>query len=179
MTDVGMPFKESQIICLEHEATCLYGEVIQLIPARGMCWFRPICMTVSNIKGDGVCDERYDLIRLRSSSDLLWPTTLFRSALDTEVISLLVDSDDSTQENLPDRNAWQPHSNIASVPSPLEDKELSKQIAPAIQQNPVLSAESGLQGENPHKKAQQERSTSRQRLNQFIREVWAANQDKF
>lgn len=119
-----MPFKESQIICLEHKATCLYGEVIQLIPERGMCWFRPICMTVSQIGGDRSFDrENCDLIRLKSGSDLLWPTSLFRSALDTEVISLLVDSEDSKKS---DRDG-----------------------------------------------------ASRRYLNRFIREVWAANQDKF
>ncbi len=118
-----MPFKESQIICLEHETTCLYGEVIQLIPNRGMCWFRPICMTISNFERDRD-SKNYDLIHLRSSSDLLWPTTLFRPALDTEVISLLVDSDNTD-------------------------------------------------------KSKQDRVSCRQHLNQFVRQVWAANQDKF
>ena len=118
-----MSFKESQIICLEYEATCLYGEVIQLIPSRGMCWFRPICMTISDPHGH-LDSEAYDLIHLRSGSDLLWPTTLFRPALDTEVISLLVDT-------------------------------------------------------NAPEKSKQDKVSGRQYLNQFVHQVWTANQDKF
>ena len=121
--DRPIPFKESQIICLEYDTTRLYGEVIQLILDRGMCWFRPICMTISNAESD-LDSEQYSLIHLRSGSDLLWPTTLFRPALDTEGISLLVDVDDNN-------------------------------------------------------KLKQDKNSCRQHLNQFVRQVWAANQDKF
>ncbi|MEL6438216.1 MAG: hypothetical protein AAFQ80_03005 [Cyanobacteria bacterium J06621_8] len=65
-----------QIACLECSNQRLYGEVIQLIPQRKLCWFRPIYLLT----------EAANLIDLRSSSDLLWPAALFRPALDTEVI---------------------------------------------------------------------------------------------
>ena len=116
-------FKVNQIICLEHEETYLYGEVIQLIPIRRMCWFRPICMTKSNFDRNGNLENSF-LIHLRSGSDLLWPISLFRPALDTEVISLLTDLDDSD-------------------------------------------------------KSEQAARFDRQHLNQFVRQVWEANQDKF
>ncbi len=81
-------FKVNQIICLEDCHSRLYGEVIQLIPDRGTCWFRPICMAVGELSVDcSVQNKR--LVRLDSSSDLLWPTSLFRPAWDVEVISLL------------------------------------------------------------------------------------------
>ena len=119
--DKSIPFKESQIICLEHLNTCLYGEVIQLILERQMCWFRPICMTVDGLESDR---ENRELIQLQFSSDLLWPICLFRTAFDTEVIALLSDLDDN----------------------------------PKPKQNEI---------------------SHRQYLNRFIRQVWAANQDKF
>ena len=126
MTDItddrSMPFKESQIICLEYQGTCLYGEVIQLILSRQMCWFRPICMTIE--KAGDRDGENCELIQLRFSSDLLWPINLFRPALDTEVISLLTDL-------------------------------------------------------NNNHKPKQNQTSPRQYLNQFIHQVWAANQDKF
>ena len=101
--DRSIPFKESQIICLEHQRTRLYGEVIQLILSRQMCWFRPICMTIERHESDR-CPESSELIQLRFSSDLLWPINLFRPALDTEVISLLTDLNDNHKLK-PDRTS--------------------------------------------------------------------------
>ncbi|MEN9566364.1 MAG: hypothetical protein RLZZ69_1560, partial [Cyanobacteriota bacterium] len=42
-----LPLKVSQIVCLEHQNINLYGEVIQLIPHRHLCWFRPLCLVIS------------------------------------------------------------------------------------------------------------------------------------
>ena len=123
--DKSIPFKESQIICLEHQGTCLYGEVIQLILEREMCWFRPLYMTIDRLDCRHDCDrENWELIQLQFSSDLLWPINLFRPALDTEVIALLAYLDDS-------------------------------------------------------RKPEQNKTSHRRYLNQFIRQVWAANRDKF
>lgn len=115
-------FKVNQIICLEYQTTYLYGEVIQLIPSRGMCWFRPICMIKEDASGDRPL-QKIPFVQLESV-DLLWPVVLFRPAWDTEAISLL--GDRHTHEQFPATNL-----------------------------------------------------SSRQYLHQFIREVWAANQDKF
>ena len=127
----SVQFKVSQIICLEHEETCLYGEVIQLIEERQMCWFRPICMVVSTSQSDLIGSpsahptvENSGLIHLHSGSDLLWPLVLFRHALDTEVISILANLNDTS-------------------------------------------------------KSKQTTASCRQHLNQFVKQVWAANQDKF
>ena len=86
-----VPFKVNEIICLQNDCTYLYGEVIQLLPKRGLCWFRPMCLVVSDLGGDrrSPIIEPTQLIDLQSGSDLLWPISLFRPALDTEVISLL------------------------------------------------------------------------------------------
>lgn len=139
--EADLPFQVHQIICLEHQHTRLYGEVIQLLPERGYCWFRPMFMAigqssdlvmrpfgarakpVANLASDNAFIDP-KLINLQSSSDLLWPTNLFRSSLDTEVIPFLTKLNDLDQE--------------------LEQKSLSHQS-----------------------------------LQQFVRKVWQANQDKF
>ena len=87
-TNPNLLFTVNQIICLEHQYTFLYGEVIQLLPERRLCWFRPMCMTKDDFSGT-INDASSDLINLESCSDLLWPMSLFRPALDTEVISFL------------------------------------------------------------------------------------------
>lgn len=87
-TNPNLLFTVKQIICLEHQNACLYGEVIQLLPQRQLCWFRPMCMTKDDFSGN-FNDASSDVINLKSCSDLLWPMILFRPALDTEVISFL------------------------------------------------------------------------------------------
>lgn len=82
-----MPMESRQIVSLQHEATHLYAEVIQVIESRQMCWVRPL-MLVSSDPLNPFLEPR--LSDLRSSSDLLWPQEPFRLALDTEVIPLLV-----------------------------------------------------------------------------------------
>jgi len=101
-----LPFQVNQIICLEHQYTCLYGEVIQLIPQRGLCWFRPLFMAIgqssrrsaiANSQSDDLCLDP-ELINLQSGSDLLWPISLFRNSLDTEVIPFLTQLNDSNKQ---------------------------------------------------------------------------------
>ncbi len=146
-------FKVNQIVCLEHQSNQLYGEVIQLIPDRQLCWFRPKCLVLSNFDPAQQNDYLYkqssqaqlnsssvnlaqkafcrssnleatQLIDLQSTSDLLWPVILFRPALDTEIIYLLAQLKDI---------------NYCST----------------------------------------DKTTNRQYLNRFVQQVWQANQDKF
>ncbi|MGD2182598.1 hypothetical protein [Lusitaniella coriacea] len=76
-------FKPAQIVCLECNLTRLYGEVIQVIPERRMCWVRPTILAVF-----AEIDTLAQLYDLRQTSDLLWSLDFFRPALDTEVIPL-------------------------------------------------------------------------------------------
>jgi hypothetical protein len=69
-------------VSLDYNSINLYAEVIQVVPARQLCWVRPLYMVNLN-------DDPPLLIDLRDASDLLWPLDLFRPALDTEVITLL------------------------------------------------------------------------------------------
>ncbi|WP_250122161.1 hypothetical protein [Chroococcidiopsis sp. CCMEE 29] len=85
--DFTYDFQPRQIVCLEHEATCLYAEVIQVVESRQVCWVRPLLLKDPSCNYPPLEPLLYDL---RPSADLLWPLTLFRPALDTEVLPLLV-----------------------------------------------------------------------------------------
>ncbi|MBE9125869.1 MULTISPECIES: hypothetical protein [unclassified Coleofasciculus] len=81
-------FQSHQIVCLEHETTRLYAEVIEVVELRQVCWIRPLLLAVSVASPES--QELYDL---HQGPDLLWPTRLLRPALDTEVIPLLLKID--------------------------------------------------------------------------------------
>lgn len=79
-------FKPSQIVCLEHQEKRLYAEVIQVVESRQVAWVRPLMLVVS--LSDRLDSESFTLYDLRQGADLLWPSNLFRPALDTEVLPL-------------------------------------------------------------------------------------------
>ena len=95
--DSGASFQPCQIVCLEHEAVRLYAEVIQIVKERQVCWVRPLAMTVLSASAaelsqtsQSLADENPVLYDLRQGSDLLWPASLFRPALDMEVMPVLM-----------------------------------------------------------------------------------------
>jgi L-rhamnose isomerase len=77
-------FQSSQIICLEFGSRYLYAEVIQVVPARQLCWTRPLMLVT-------LLPDVNLLFDLRDGSDLILPLSLFRAAFDTEVIPFLTD----------------------------------------------------------------------------------------
>ncbi|MBC7973191.1 MAG: hypothetical protein H7Z11_24215 [Verrucomicrobia bacterium] len=82
--------KPYQIVCMEHETSYLYAEVIQVIEIRRLCWARPLMLVMraeETLTCDGTVCEPSDWYDLRQDSDLLLPLVLFRVALDTEVFS--------------------------------------------------------------------------------------------
>jgi len=81
----NLSLKHNQIVCLEHQKSCLYGEVIQLIPERQLCWFRPMCIVILDEPEQYLTES--EVINLQFGSDLLWPLALFRPVLDTELLS--------------------------------------------------------------------------------------------
>lgn len=82
-------FQPRQIVCLEHESSYLYAEIIEFVELRQICWVRPLMLAVLEVG----TEEPVALCDLRLGADLLWPASLFRPALDTEVIPLLVQLD--------------------------------------------------------------------------------------
>jgi hypothetical protein len=86
--DFSCNFQPRQIVCLEHLATCLYAEVIQVVASRQIGWVRPLLLAEFPID-----NQRYEeplIYDLRSGADLLWSLAVFRPALDTEVMPLLL-----------------------------------------------------------------------------------------
>lgn len=83
----ALNFKSGQIVSLECGDACLHSEVIQVVEARQVCWVRPLMLVVLGSGNESSAE--YTLSDLRDGADLLWPLSLFRAAVDTEVISLL------------------------------------------------------------------------------------------
>ena len=94
--DEAPSFQPCQIVCLQHESSCLYAEVVQIVESRHRCWVRPLVLILRSPEistwdkplGE-LLDEQSDCYDLRQGSDLLLPLTLFRVALDTEVLPWL------------------------------------------------------------------------------------------
>lgn len=98
-------FHPHQILSLDHENSCLYGEVIQVVTKRQICWLRPLAL-LTRLESDGrdrsitgrmpeiwIGSDPVKLYDLRQGADLLCPYTLFRVALDTEVVPILAELD--------------------------------------------------------------------------------------
>lgn len=86
----AMPFQPCQIICLEHQTTRLFAEVVQVVEHRQICWARPLCLvTIEPEDPQAHWETPSQFYDLRSASDLLLPIRLFRMALDEEMIPLL------------------------------------------------------------------------------------------
>lgn len=86
-----MELHPSQIVYLKHENITLYAEVIQMAIARPLCWVRPLVL-VETLDEPSADDSELPTViyNLKEGSDLLWPTALFHTAMDTDVIPLLV-----------------------------------------------------------------------------------------
>ena len=85
-------FQPCQIVCLQHESSCLYAEVVQIVESRQLCWVRPLVLTLRPAESTAQSStfwEQSGCYDLRQDSDLLLPLTLFRAALDTEVLPWL------------------------------------------------------------------------------------------
>jgi hypothetical protein len=114
-------FQPNQIVCLSDRhlsgrrldrsaadpppaLTVVYGEVVQYVADRGLCWVRPLAMAQAD---PGAADRSWQDLNwqslnwqdiggpgwifddLREGSDLLLPAAFFEEALDTEVLPLM------------------------------------------------------------------------------------------
>ncbi|MBW4666206.1 MAG: hypothetical protein KME60_01890 [Cyanomargarita calcarea GSE-NOS-MK-12-04C] len=118
--DMNLDFQPGQILCLPHGDRSLYVELIQVIVERQLCWVRPLLLATFT-------QEPVLIVDMRSASDLLWPISLFRPALDTEVISFLSQVLAKELKSEPDSDAkrllhvfiqelWDAHHESATVP---------------------------------------------------------------
>jgi hypothetical protein len=89
------PFQPHQLVCLPYQEHYLYAEVVQMITERGLCWVRPLALLsrLENCDGQPVTLEvdskAVGIQDLRAGPDLLCSSSLFRAALDTEIIPIL------------------------------------------------------------------------------------------
>lgn len=91
-------FQPNQILYLQHRATRLYAEVIQIVPERQMGWVRPLAMVELPHEEDWYsaplqlddATGRLLLHDLQQGADLLCPLSLFQMALDIEVVPILM-----------------------------------------------------------------------------------------
>jgi hypothetical protein len=83
------PLRPSEFACLEHQDTLLYTEIIQVVEKRHRYWARPVLLCERLTQEDRLTESLPTVYDVRSCSDLLWPRSLFRSVLDTELIPLL------------------------------------------------------------------------------------------
>lgn len=97
-------FTSHQIVCIEGKTAFLYGEVIEVIVTRQLCWARPLLLAQfsnSSLAPRTNFPTIDRIIDLSEGSDLVLPLSLFRSALDTETIPLItrLNSLDSSLED--------------------------------------------------------------------------------
>jgi hypothetical protein len=134
-------FQPYQIVCLDHPHARLYAEVVQVVTLKQACWVRPLALlrrspnrfTPFEAFEHSRNDDSLTLHDLRQGADLVWPTVLFREALDTEVMPLLSElyaitpalaekSDKAVtahqQLNQFVREIWQAHTDVFTPQSP-------------------------------------------------------------
>jgi hypothetical protein len=78
-------FKTDRIVCLDREDLHLFAEVIDDLVGDDRCWVRPLAIARSTPESFNL-EFLYDL---RDASQLILPSSLFRDALDTEVLPLI------------------------------------------------------------------------------------------
>lgn len=101
-------FAPHQIVRLHCDRAYLYAEVIQLIEDKDLCWARPLLLwhcdqvyspsLTDYLLQPNACSD-CQLYDLRQLADLLWPTRLFQSVLDTEAVPLLTYLYDQDHQN--------------------------------------------------------------------------------
>jgi L-rhamnose isomerase len=102
MTDKysSIEFKTDRIVCLDRGNLHLFAEVIDDTVVEARCWVRPLAIARST-------PERFNLEflhDLRDASQLILPTSLFRDALDTEVLPLISELFHPAQDSMRSTN---------------------------------------------------------------------------
>jgi hypothetical protein len=82
---LAVEFKTDRIVCVDRENLHLFAEVIDTISISSRCWVRPLAIARSSSESFEL-ELLYDL---RDTAQLILPTSLFRDALDTEVLPLI------------------------------------------------------------------------------------------
>ena len=169
----NMTLKVNQIACLEHSSNNLYGEVIQLVPLRQLCWFRPICLVISSSRSS----DDNNLWKSLSELSEISPIPETRKALSaqetTKYSSQAISS--SSSKHLSDPYFVAQEARLINLQSG------SDLLWPAILFRPALDTEVIWFLAQLHEVNDSviNRTLNQQYFNTFIHQVWQANQDKF
>lgn len=90
-----------EIVCLEHQGSYLYAEVIQRITARQRSWVRPLFLQLTTQSSELAYPGLFSF-RLQNCADLVWPSQFFRPALDEEVLPFLLQMHTETPQDSED-----------------------------------------------------------------------------
>jgi hypothetical protein len=103
MTDKysSVEFKTDRIVCIEHDDLHLFAEVIDDTVIDDRCWVRPLAIARSTSKSFNL-EFLHDL---RDAAQLILPTSLFRDALDTEVLPLISELFHPSEDSIRSGNA--------------------------------------------------------------------------
>jgi hypothetical protein len=89
-------FRPKEIVYIEDNRLRLFAEVIQTIPDRNRFWVKPLALAK-------YIDFEFILLHdLQECAQLILPVSLFRSALDTDVIPVMMEL--FQLKKMPDRN---------------------------------------------------------------------------
>jgi hypothetical protein len=82
------------IVCIEQSNAeqsnaRLYAEVIQIVETRQIGWLRPLVLEILSLETANGLAKTSNFYDLRQTADLLWPLSLFRPALDMEILPVL------------------------------------------------------------------------------------------
>lgn len=80
---VKMPPSIYQIVRIELNTACLYGELVQVIEDRRTCWVRPLALQLYSTSSQDSAS-----IDLRNGPDIICSATVIKPALDTDWIHL-------------------------------------------------------------------------------------------
>ncbi len=168
-----MSLKVNQIACLEYGNNNLYGEVIQLVPLRQLCWFRPICLVISSSvssNGSNVWESLSESSGIAPIQERKQPLSVQET---TKYSPKTISS--SSQKDL---------SNPYSLPQEallINLQSGSDLLWPAILFRPALDREVIWLLAQLHEVNHPaiDRALNQKYFNTFIHQVWQANQDKF
>lgn len=165
-----VPLKVNQIACLEHDNANLYGEVIQLVPLRQLCWFRPMCLVISDLSGSNV-SKGFSQTQYSESLQECEPASLPQQTTKnfSKAISL---------SSLKDSSA--PHFSLPEARL-INLQSASDLLWATILFRPALDTEviSFLAQLHDTELSSVELRLNHQLFNKFIHSFWQANQDKF
>lgn len=158
--------KANQIACLEYNNVRLYGEVIQLIPRRQICWFRPIYLIDSRLNKAGLSNNFSETFTELSSKRQLADQ---EQAYSSEILTTELSEDLSLASN------WYESKLIVDL------RAGSDLLWPEILFRPALDTEvlDFLAQLNEINHTANSRLSSQKYLNNFLYEVWQSHQDKF